>query len=811
MHTVTTTPTILPPAARKKEAIVTAAVDQFDDADDDDGDDPVIRAWAASTVAETKTNIRSNGQAGGVGLLASAAGLSNVVAKAPERKHQKTPSSNPIQGPWARQSLAVPYDRRASASMPNKNYYSNKNKTAAMAQMNNSDSTNQPLLQIANRAGVHPNYAPNNSNTRQQKHHQLLQRHQVYQERLKREQNEDALLQLDRCFTIYVSMIQKYKTRHGSLDVRKPILREDWEQDLWSWLAQCRSAFRDGTFNPAKARALTQLGVEGFAVATPVVPPAMSMGMGPQAAMAAALAANNYSQVPNQMFMEAQRQQQQQIPPTKNEDNHEAATVMMRNMQQAMFMRKRQEDTRIAQQQMQQKQQQQQQQMQIHRMQQQQQQHQQQQQQQQQPERVHPVVITPAAPRRHSRQDPDGATPTDSYLYPEEEDESLDSSPELQSNNIVGVAGTKDRPDFLQNECAIRQENQQLTANIVASGPMALTTPKAEFPYMAGQVNSGPHQYHQVSGNIMSSPMNPPRLMSMMQHQQQQVLGNRAARANIPTSSMNKSVDNTIHPSLMHLGPSVDPTVIALLHAQMAQRRAAEARRRHASMEPSSTDMASSEQQNLEGKRRLSDATHSTASSSRNFSISPKKKTKEGSKKMKANKPSVHKIRKSWTERMKQMRLFFLTHGHTQVLTRGEYKDLGRWLSSMRCKIRNGTLPKHLFDEFRKMDLWKLEMGGDYAESATAGNPEYYGSQQEPQEEKALFYHDSVGSNSAMTERAVLSPTNPTSKTKSRRALPKRWKSSFAELLVFQKKFGHCDVKMIANSPYHVLGKWLAR
>ena len=77
----------------------------------------------------------------------------------------------------------------------------------------------------------------------------------------------------------------------------------------------------------------------------------------------------------------------------------------------------------------------------------------------------------------------------------------------------------------------------------------------------------------------------------------------------------------------------------------------------------------------------------------------------------KPRKPREQKARKSWDERMKQMRLFFLTHGHTQVLTRGENKELGRWLSSVRCKIRDGILPTRQVQDFVSMDQWKFETG----------------------------------------------------------------------------------------------------
>lgn len=57
--------------------------------------------------------------------------------------------------------------------------------------------------------------------------------------------------------------------------------------------------------------------------------------------------------------------------------------------------------------------------------------------------------------------------------------------------------------------------------------------------------------------------------------------------------------------------------------------------------------------------------------------------------------------------------------------------------------------------------------------------------------------------------KKITQPT-PSPKDKVKRALPKSWHQSFTELLAFKEKFGHCDVKMIVNSPYSLLGKWLA-
>lgn len=50
-------------------------------------------------------------------------------------------------------------------------------------------------------------------------------------------------------------------------------------------------------------------------------------------------------------------------------------------------------------------------------------------------------------------------------------------------------------------------------------------------------------------------------------------------------------------------------------------------------------------------------------------------------------------VSKFFDEQYRELLEFRKLHGHTDVLTRGEHKGLGSWLSSLRCTFRSGELP----------------------------------------------------------------------------------------------------------------------
>lgn len=166
------------------------------------------------------------------------------------------------------------------------------------------------------------------------------------------------------------------------------------------------------------------------------------------------------------------------------------------------------------------------------------------------------------------------------------------------------------------------------------------------------------------------------------------------------------------------------------------------------------------------------------------------------------------RVRKTWDERMKEMWCFFLAHGHTQVQTRGEDRELGRWLSNTRCRLRDGLLPQHLAKEFLAMERWNLEDGApkpSMEEEFAAARRRSSAALGVPGEVTVLA---TPPTQSKVKNFGGVTTSSP--KGKAKRALPKSWHQSFTELQQFKAKFGHCDVKMIVNSPYGLLGKWLA-
>jgi len=566
---------------------------------------------------------------------------------------------------------------------------------------------------------------------------------------------------LDHVFEKHLQLIRSYKEIHQQeiLDVRNPKNDQPWEQEMWAFLADCRGNFRAGSLSQTKAKALAKLGVPGFSRNLSGITTASASTK--DSTMAESVSGNE--QEGSLESNEAARMMTAMATrggmPTFTGPTQSAAM-------QALMLR-RQEEALLT-----------------HRLQQQ----------------YHFEATKSANLRRRAAQDPDGALPCDGDLYPNEYmtpgaiPAYLQDSKRHEKKSAL-VAAQRGAPkgsaleEIMRREDLKREilEREQQIASAVATGHLPPGYSSAAPSLGLREVRG------QFSQDLLYSPNQMPNAMSMMY-----------------------SADN-LHPnsSVFHSLGTSDPHMNAMIHAKLAQQRAAEVRARLALGVDPSQD------------RRLSDGSIPypgfAREAPRRAKAAPKKRTKTNTETSKVKKRE-QKPRKSWDERMREMRVFFLAHGHTQVLTRGENKELGRWLSSVRCKIRDGLLPARQVQEFRLMENWKhekdvaalkqerqaLSLATETGTSKPIPPPPPKVAVPEPSPAPPAIDDDghiSDDSDSHSSMDAMGAPTGPGSL--SQRAFPKNWNQIFEDLVAFQKVFGHCDVKMVGNSSYDALGKWL--
>lgn len=674
-------------------------------------------------------------------------------------------------------------------------------------------------------------------------------------------------------FGRHLSMVQKYKIRYGVLDVRRPQCQEGWEQGMWAWLAECRSSFRAGRMSAAQARALTEMGVPGFSFTVGSTPSSSSATVAttgatppPQAMMPSVPSAGPHQQQKEKqqeyqkqhqlnqlriMEQAAKRQQQgpashmngggrpnlnnrNQMDPSNRSDQAAMMMAMMAQQQQqrargqprgmppqgqgqpnpavmhALMMRQRQEQQA--------------------RMVQQQQQQQLQKQQLLQKEKHQEPVVLPASLNQRSRsnQDPDGALPDDTDLYPKVGkggQSSAGSSTTISKHDTSHLvkAMQKDGPkkskivsplEIVMRREALAREEKHREAIAREQKKMAALASSAVLPKGFNSTAGTGLRGRGVGANLHSLARNVPQSMQMAQQAQ-----------------------------FMNMNPA---HMQAFLRTNMAQRGVADGRFGQALHEtplsvPSGTISIPNGTYPTRQDRRASDSTHSTLNSGPNGSKKPstsKGRKRKGSQKNDGNPHKTvkreQKARKSWDDRIRQMRLFFLTHGHTQVLTRGEDKELGRWLSSVRCKIRDKVLPPRRVQEFDAMEHWELETGHFLDQERKTVAADVSTADTRAKQQESYLVGDNSGYSStpaSATNAAVLGAAGvpremivnyppyhhqtssleaPISPGSLRRPQPRSWDQSFGEMLAFKQVFGHCDVKMIVNSPYVQLGKWLA-
>ena len=594
-------------------------------------------------------------------------------------------------------------------------------------------------------------------------------------------------------FEMRLEQIRAYRAKQQAR-MHNDLPHQPWERDLVAWLAECRKLFRTGVLHPEKAKWLHDLGCDGFD-------------------------ANNFGR------------EGEELPHlgNVNNNNNTNMTSMMRELQQqhqeraiqALLWRRQQEGAvRMAQ-------------------------------------------------LRAAGLMPPGAT---------DDVTSMTEHQQRMMMMMMGAGGglTGARPTALPTSNALQEmyhrrealaQEQRLAAAMAANG----------IPYNRALASAtAPSSFYSPSSRVMS-------LLQPLD--------------SLESRRSSLAAGGPVDPSSLYeygSGVGGDPRAHALLQAQLAQqqqqqRRDSESTYTHQERRPSDHSGYSATAAAPGGTRMMVDSRRSSdvsgdhhdygTSEHHDYRINNEEEhnadNANSNNEVDPNGERTPRTRKSWAERMKEMRCFFLTYGHIQVLTRGQHRDLGRWLSCVRCKIRHGSLPENQLQDILGMRSWKLDQQSavearqlglpsrakvfsapadevverdDYAHTAapvvdggrattkTAGNVDLGLSEEllaavaasasihqdnnkdtptptaaAAEEEGARDEKESSSPNDdSQTQQKPPKTSSSSASTKPRRAVPKSWNQSFEELLQFKDKFGHCDVKMIVNSPYNLLGKWLA-
>lgn len=172
--------------------------------------------------------------------------------------------------------------------------------------------------------------------------------------------------------------------------------------------------------------------------------------------------------------------------------------------------------------------------------------------------------------------------------------------------------------------------------------------------------------------------------------------------------------------------------------------------------------------------------------------------------------------KKTWEERMMQMREFFRKYGHVQVSTRGEHRELGRWLSSMRGKARTNSLPRNRLKEFLEMQEWTTENPDvkdrcfpvDVArrEASPQGGSTSWG-----QEEYSDDDYDGPNANMTSTGSPSNSAPPPPGNIKKRKRARHSYETRVQLIKIYKEEHGHCRVSVESNDKLEEqLARWLA-
>ncbi|CAB9509472.1 expressed unknown protein [Seminavis robusta] len=600
-------------------------------------------------------------------------------------------------------------------------------------------------------------------------------------------------------FVVRLEELKEYKERHGAMmNLENPNIKEAWEQGLWTWLFECRKQYRTGQLSEEKAMALRNLGCEGFEK-QPVAKKqeeeeneeAKEDVKGEKRLEARHKEEQQARQMEAHMMRERMMQQERTIMGRAHEQRlMEQAEAGQHPALRALWLKRKEEALKV---------------------------------QQMQAAGMIPMAPAMAAARppasasgsgttKRSGMDPDGTTSADADEYPAEKaPKKKDSSSSL---NDMQKKQQKKKSMQAQQEARVLEE---MYAREAMAREAIMREQRLAAVMAANRMGGG-------FGMHNATLMQQGRVMSLLQ----------------PLESVPPRADPFL--GAMYHRQHPDPRVNALLQAQLLQQqeqqRSATAEMRRSSDASGSALGAAGESSNSNLNVDVAATASGMSRAKEETAAKPAKKPRKQRNRITTgtgnNNGGKGKTRKSWDQRMQQMWNFFLTYGHTKVQTRGEHKELGRWLSRVRCNMRDGLLPQHHVKEFLAMQEWTME---DNEAAAAAAAQRAKAAKKAPAPPAARPKDDgaSTGSNhssrrnsaaTAVTDDAV--PTelafvgedadavgsltnSPTSGGKNiKRAMPKSWDQSFLELEAFKERFGHCDVKMIGSSPFGLLGKWLA-